>query len=175
MQLQGKIVFSYSCFLTEDTRMSFHLSGIDPGLYADLFVLDDETLRQFGAMRCSADSDHGFPCRVSLQDARRGEDLLLLSYEHQPAASPYRASGPIFVRRGASRAVLPQGVVPPYVSSRLISLRAYNGADMMIDADVHEGEHVALALARLFDDPAVAYVHLHNARQGCFSCVALRS
>ncbi len=34
---------------------------------------------------------------------------------------------------------------------------------------------VAVELARLFADPAVAYVHLHNARRGCFSCAAHRA
>ena len=67
------------------------------------------------------------------------------------------------------------GVVPPYVSSRLMSLRAYDAAHMMVDADVREGADVAEALARMLGDPAVAYVHLHNARRGCFSCVAHRA
>jgi hypothetical protein len=32
----------------------------------------------------------GFPCRVSLVDAEIGESVLLVNYEHLPAASPYR-------------------------------------------------------------------------------------
>ncbi|MBO9579260.1 MAG: DUF1203 domain-containing protein, partial [Microbacteriaceae bacterium] len=60
-------------------------------------------------------------------------------YEHQPAHSPYRASGPIFVRRDAQRRVLAPGEVPPYVAERLISLRAYDVAHLMVDAEVCEG------------------------------------
>ena len=37
-----------------------------------------------------ADRKPGFPCRVSLVDAEIGESVLLVNYEHLPAASPYR-------------------------------------------------------------------------------------
>jgi hypothetical protein len=98
-----------------------------------------------------------------------------MSYAHQPAASPYRASGPIFVRRDAQPCTLPPGVVPPYVTRRLISLRAYDGHDLMVDGQVVEGPDVATALVALFDRPDVAYVHLHNAKRGCYSCAAGRA
>ena len=155
--------------------MSFRLSGIDPAPFAALFALDDAELAQRGLQRCRADRDSGFPCRVSLADARNGEELLLLPYAHQPANTPYRASGPVYIRRGARRAELAPGIVPPYVTRRLMSLRAYSGGHWMVDADVCEGVDAARELARMFVDPAVAYVHLHNARRGCFSCVAHRA
>ena len=155
--------------------MTFQLCGLDPAPYEALFALDDHELRRLGAKRCTADSDFGYPCRASLEDAKPGDELLLLSYEHQPADSPYRASGPIYVRRGSTRATLAPGAVPPYVSRRLMSLRAYDAGHMMIGAEVREGVDVATELERLFADPAVAYVHLHNARRGCFSCVVRRA
>jgi hypothetical protein len=154
--------------------MTFRLSGIDPAPYHPLFALDDDALQRLGAKRCIADRDHGFPCRVSLEDATTGEELLLLSYEHL-AIPPYRASGPIFVRRGAVRRVLPPGVVPPYVSRRLVSLRAYDAAHMLLKAEVHDGDDAACGIDRMFGDAAIAYVHLHNARYGCFFCVADRA
>jgi len=45
---------------------------------------------------------------------------------------------------------------------------------MMIDAAVCDGAEVAAVLDRLFAEGAVDYVHLHNAKRGCFSCVASR-
>jgi hypothetical protein len=111
---------------------------------------------------------------VSLEDAPVGAELLLLPYEHHPARSPYRASGPIFVRRDAKPSDLPPGEVPPYVTRRLMSLRAYDASAMMIDAAVCDGAEVAAVLDRLFAEGAVDYVHLHNAKRGCFSCVASR-
>ena len=155
--------------------MPFRLCGIDPAPFATLFELDEDALAQRGIARCRADRDSGFPCRVSLADARVGDELLLLPYAHQPAETPYRASGPIYVRRDARRAELAPGVVPPYVTRRLMSLRAYSAGHWMVAAEVCEGVDAARELARMFDDPAVAYVHLHNARRGCFSCAAHRA
>lgn len=152
----------------------FQLTGLPSEQFDSLFALSDEQLLALGAVRRVATEDFGFPCRVSLQDAAIGDELLLLPYQHQSAASPYRASGPIFVRRGARQRELPSGVVPPYVSQRLISLRAYDASHMMIDASVCDGAAVAEQLEQAFSNSAVAYVHLHNAKRGCFSCLASR-
>ena len=153
---------------------SFQLAGLPYGQFESLFALSDEQLLSLGAVRRIATENFGFPCRVSLQDAAIGDELLLLPYQHQSAASPYRASGPIFVRRGARRSELPAGFVPPYVSKRLISLRAYDASHMMIDASVCDGPAVADQLRQSFSNPEIAYVHLHNAKRGCFSCSASR-
>lgn len=153
---------------------SFQLCGLTYDKFAPLFELPDDQLQERGILRRVATSRPGFPCRVSLVDAEVGEELLLLPYEHQPVNSPYRASGPIYVRRGAQQVDLPPGEVPPYVTARLISLRAYDEAGLIIDADVCEGEVVAARLERFFVRAEVAYVHLHNAKRGCFSCLARR-
>lgn len=153
----------------------FRLVGLDPAPFQPLFDLDDDTLQALGAERRIATADHGFPCRVSLQDASAGEELLLLSYQHQPAASPYRASGRIFVRRAAQQRPLAPGELPPYVTSRLMSLRAYDAAHQMVAASVCEGTQAGAELRAQFADPAVAYIHLHNAKRGCFSCLAVRA
>jgi hypothetical protein len=152
----------------------WRLAGLDPAPFEPLFALTDDALQRLGAVRRTADSAPGFPCRVSLEDAPVGAELLLLPYEHHPARSPYRSSGPIFVCRDAKRSDLPPGEVPPYVTRRLMSLRAYDASAMMIDAAVCEGAEVAVVLDGLFADGAVDYVHLHNAKRGCFSCVASR-
>ena len=149
---------------------AFQLVGIDHEPFEHLFQLSDEQLKEFGAVRRVATEKPGFPCRLSLEDAEAGEELLLLPYEHHPVESPYQASGPIFVRRGAKQRELPIGEVPPYVTRRVISLRAYDAAHMMVDAAVCEGTLVATELQRLLGNYNVAYIHLHNAKQGCFSC-----
>jgi hypothetical protein len=77
------------------------------------------------------------------------------------------------VRKGSQQKWLPPGEVPPYVSRRQISLRAYDADDSIIAAEVVEGVEVAKHLTALFANPSIRYVHLHNARRGCFSCTAL--
>lgn len=148
----------------------FALVGIEHSPFETLFDLSDEQLREHAAERCVATEVPGYPCRISLEDARVGEELLLLPYVHQPAESPYRSSGPIYVRRGARQRRLPVGEVPRYVSSRLMSVRAYDAAHMIVAASVCEGNAVAADIEACFARDDVAYIHLHNARRGCFSC-----
>jgi hypothetical protein len=155
--------------------MTFRLSGIAHEPFLDLFDLGDAELAARGAVRVIAEADFGYPCRVSLKDADAGEELLLLPYEHLPRNSPYRASGPIFVRKHAVKRLLDVDEVPSYVTRRLISVRAYDSDDMMLSAEVCEGPDVAAALVRHFSDPHTAYIHLHNAARGCFSCRADRA
>ena len=148
---------------------SFQLVGLPHEPFAPLFLLPDDALAARGIRRVQADAA-GYPCRVSLEEADAGEELLLLPFEHQPANSPYRASGPIFVRRDARQRVLPAGTLTPYVTNRLMSVRAYDAADLIVDAAVVEGAVAAEEIRRMFARPDVAYLHLHNAKRGCFSC-----
>jgi hypothetical protein len=149
---------------------TFQITGLPHDRFAALFELSDEALAAHGAVRRVADAHPGYPCRVSLQDAAVGEELLLLPYEHHRVDSPYRSAGPIFVRRGATQRRLAPGELPPYVTRRLISVRAYDKAAMMVDAGVHEGTGLRAEIERLFVDDRVAYLQLHNAKPGCFSC-----
>jgi Protein of unknown function (DUF1203) len=154
---------------------SFQIVGLPDAPFAPLFALSETELSEIHAQRVVATAKPGYPCRVSLTDAEIGEELLLLPYMHQPAQSPYRASGPIFVRRGAQRATIEPGVVPGYVAQRLISVRAYDAQGWMTDAAVCPGVEAAAWIERIFDDPRIAYIHLHNANRGCFSCEVRRT
>lgn len=149
---------------------SFRLVGLPSQPFQHLFDLGDEALRAHGAVRRVADADVGLPCRISLRDATAGDELLLLPYAHLDVESPYRASGPIFVRRGAETARLAAGEMPDYVTRRQISVRAYDAGHMMIDAIVCAGSDTAAHLERMFANPRVARIQLHNAMRGCFSC-----
>lgn len=149
--------------------MDFRIEGLEPDAFQPLFALDDEALAARGVRRQTADHTPGFPCRVSLEDAEPGEEVLLLNFEHHAVDSPYRAAGPIFVRRGAVR-FSAVNVVPPVLRPRLLSLRAYDARGTMVGADVREGADFEAAIERLFEDPSAAYVHVHNAKPGCFAC-----
>ena len=150
---------------------SFQLIGLPSEPFVPLFDLSERELAARAMRRVIATTKPGFPCRVSLVDAEVGEELLLLPFEHQPASSPYRASGPIYVRRGARQRTLPPGEIPDYVRLRLMSLRAYDDGHMIVDASVCEGRDVAAEIDRLFGNAVVRYLHLHNAKRGCFSCL----
>lgn len=154
---------------------SFQMVGIDHEQFQHLFSLTDEQLKDHSATRCFATESPGYPCRISLEDAGVGEELLLLPYLHQPTTSPYRASGPIFVRRGVKKCKAPVGELPSYVTNRVISVRAYDGEDMMVAASICEGSAAATEIQQYFAQGDVAYIHLHNAKRGCFSAQVVRA
>ncbi len=149
--------------------MGFKISALDVDEFSHLFGLDVEALQQQGVRRMIADSKPGYPCRVSLQDADVGETVLLMNYQHQPAATPYRSSHAIFVREWAEQAVLERNEVPIMLRSRLLSVRAFDNSGMMIDADVIEGEQLESLIERMLASDATAYLHIHNARLGCYA------
>lgn len=154
---------------------SFQLVGLAAAQFEPLFGLSDSSLSELGARRVVASEHPGYPCRISLLDAEVGEELLLLPYAHHHVASPYRASGPIYVRRGATQSILRPGEVPDCVRRRLISVRAYDSAHMMIAAEVCDGVDVGTHIERALVDKRIEYIHLHNAKRGCFSCLVSRA
>jgi hypothetical protein len=148
--------------------MSFRILGLSPGPFRALFAMPDARLHKLGARRVFAD-DPRMPCRVSIEHAELGEELLLLNFEHQPANTPYRACHAIYVRKAAEKAYDAVDVVPEVLRSRLLAIRAFDAQDMMIDAEVCEGAHAAGVFARFLADPQASYLHVHNAKRGCYA------
>ena len=147
--------------------MPFRLTGLSAEPFRPLFGLSDEALAARGVLRLAADDSA--PCRVSLDDAAVGEPVLLVHYEHQPAPSLYRSSGPIFVRESAGEAAVTDAV-PDSFRKRTYSARAYDREGLMVDAEVGEGTGLEALIEQMFARPDVAYLHLHHARRGCFAC-----
>lgn len=148
----------------------FQMSALRKDQFAELFAMDDAALAERGARRYVADAKPGFPCRVSLEDAEPGERVVLVPYTHLVEDTPYRATGPIFVREAAVDRTLPRDTVPGLLRLRLLSLRAYSSAHAMVDADVVDGQEIEAGLARLFARAEVSYVHVHYAKPGCYAC-----
>jgi hypothetical protein len=104
-----------------------------------------------------------------MRDATPGESMLLLHYTHQPADTPFRASHAIFVREGADRRYDRVDEVPEVMRRRLISLRAFDAAGDMLDADAAEGDAIAALIERLLKNADTAYLHAHYAKPGCYA------
>ena len=150
--------------------MDFRITGLSPQPFQSLFAQHDQALAKLGVQRCFADDAAGYPCRVSLAHAAPGEELILLSYEHQDACSPYRASGPIFVRKTATAAFAATNVIPHPVRVRLLSIRAYDTKGLIVEAEVVDGSEIESLIERFFAIEEVAYLHAHYARRGCYAC-----
>jgi len=148
----------------------FRIVALENERFDELRGMSDAERARRGVLRMRVDEKPGFPCRVSLVDAAIGEEVLLISYTHHDVESPYRASGPIFVRVAATTARPGANEVPEMLRARLLSIRAYDAGRMMIGAGIAEGRDLEEHIGRFFADPAVAYLDLHNARPGCFNC-----
>src|SRR3546814_5961158 len=72
--------------------MTYRITGLSPEPFAALFALNDAALTKRNARRVTAAADRGFPCRVSLRDADKGEQLILLHHTSHDVATPYRSA-----------------------------------------------------------------------------------
>jgi Protein of unknown function (DUF1203) len=149
--------------------MSYRIEGLSPAPYEDLFGLSDEALAARGAIRMTADSTPGFPCRITLEDAEPGETLLLLNHVSQAAATPYRASHAIFVREGAREPALYVDETPPVFAGRTLSLRGFDARGMMQGASLALPGEADARIRELFAQPEIVSIHAHNATRGCFA------
>ena len=151
-------------------QIPFQITALPIETFCSLLNQTDEDLQAVGARRMVADKNPGFPCRVSLVDAEPGEEVLLIPFTHHDVKSPYRATGPIFVRVKAQTAKLEVNEIPQMILSRLLSIRGYDSDGMMLISDVVNGSELETHLRRFFADPSVEYIHIHNARPGCYNC-----
>ena len=150
--------------------MAYRITGLSPEPFKRLWSLEDGALAALNIRRVVADSDRGFPCRISLQDASAGESLLLLPYQHHDVEGPYRASGPVFIRQQATAAASFQDRIPSFFLHRLLSVRAYDQYGWMHAAEVVEGTALEAIIEGFFERSEIAYLHIHNARPGCYAC-----
>jgi hypothetical protein len=148
--------------------MSFRILGLSPQSFRPYFEMSDAELAAAGALRHVV-AEPGLPCRVSLEHARIGDEILLVNFEHQPALTPYRSRHAIYVSRGATRAFDEIDVIPETIATRLIAVRAFDADAMMIDADVVDGSRAAETFERLLANRDAAYLHVHNAKRGCYA------
>lgn len=155
-------------------KHQFQIIGLDSAHFVDLMHQSDAVLKSHNAYWLIADESPAYPCRVSLKDAEIGERVLACNFQHHAVNTPYRASGPIFIREGAVTADLEVNQIPQVLHNRQLSLRAYAASQLMVDACVVTGSAVTEAIENMFADSDVAYIQIHNAGPGCFSCEVKR-
>lgn len=154
--------------------MSLRITGLSPEPFAPLYGLSDAALAARGVERVRAEGP-GYPDRVEVRDARPGETLLLLNFEHQPAETPFRSRHAIFVLEGATETFDRVDEVPEALRSRILSLRAFDAAGAMTDSDLVDGLQLETLAERLLGDPGVEYLHAHYARRGCYAALIRRA
>ena len=148
--------------------MTYRVAGLDPAQFAELWALQPAELERRRAARMTAASDRGFPCRVTLEDARAGEPLMLLHHVHHDVAGPYRAAFAIYVRENAVQATY-RDCCPPCFAGRTLSLRGFDADGALAEARLAQPGEADCAIRDLLADARIAYIDAHNAAAGCFA------
>jgi len=154
--------------------MTYRIRGLEPGLFTHYFAMDEGELASHRAIRAVADADRGFPCRVSLRDAAKGDELVLVNHTNHAVDTPYRNSFAIYVRRDATEAADYVDRCPPVFEGRPIALRGYSAAGMLRAARLALPGEADAGIRVLLDDPQIAYIDAHNAAHGCFAARVTR-
>ncbi|MEM7259706.1 MAG: DUF1203 domain-containing protein [Pseudomonadota bacterium] len=154
--------------------MNFRINALEGSLFSRYFSLSAAELEVHGGRLFTADKSPEYPCRVSLTDASVGETVLALPFCHHPVSGPYRSSGPVFVRANPEQATPAVNEIPELLRHRLLSVRGYDAQHMMIEADSTMGAQIESVLRSQFANDGVAYIHIHYAQPGCFSCAVQR-
>jgi Protein of unknown function (DUF1203) len=146
--------------------MHFRIQGLPAEQFAPLFALSDEALEQHGAVRQIANGPR--PCRVSLTDAKPGDELILVNYEHHAVASPYRMRFAIYVRAD-EKTFDAVDEVPEQLRKRTLAVRGFDENAMMTGWELIEGVKLEEAIERQFAGSRAAYLHVHFAAPGCYA------
>lgn len=148
--------------------MTYRIAGLSPEPFAPLFALDEAALAARNARRVTATASRGFPCRVSLKDAREGDELILLNHTSHDVETPYRSAYAIYVRAGVAPAEFIDAT-PPVFEGRPLGLRGFDAEGNLCDARLALPGEADAKIRDLLANPVIAYIDAHNAAHGCFS------
>ena len=147
--------------------MTYRIEGLAPEAFEGLFSMTDGELAARNAVRVTADSAFGFPCRVSLEDAAPGEELVLFNHVSNDVPTPFRTAYAIYVRKDAVPAVF-EDEAPAYLERRTLSLRGFDAGGMLRDGLLAMPGEADARIRELFGSDEIATIHAHAATYGCF-------
>lgn len=147
--------------------MAYRIEGLAPEPFESLFQMTDDELAAQNAVRVTADADFGFPCRVSLEDAAPGDELVLLNHVSNDVPTPFRTAYAIYVRKGAETAAYVDEA-PAYLARRTLSLRGFDAGGMLRDGLLAMPGDADAGIRALLKRPEIATIHAHSAAAGCF-------
>lgn len=149
--------------------MSYRITGLQRDHFEEYFGLTNAELAARGAVRVTAGADMGWPCRISLEDAKAGEGLILLNHVSHDVATPYRSAYAIYMRENAVGCAEYVDNIPPVFEGRPMAFRAFDTEGMLRGAALALPGQADTKIRELFERDEIAYIHAHNAAHGCFS------
>ena len=147
--------------------MAYRIEGLAPEPFEALFGMSDRELAERNARRVRAESADDYPCRISLEDAAPGEELLLVNHVSNDVPTPFRTAHAIYVRKGAKPARYADRI-PDYLDRRTIGLRGFDDEGMLKRAVLAMPGEGDARIRELFEQPDISNIHAHTAALGCF-------
>lgn len=114
------------------------------------------------------------PCRACLRISKGPEELILLAYQPLVDANPYAEIGPIFIHARPCEPYSDIETFPEDFAARRLILRAYSSDGRILDALVAEPGTAPARAAELFDNSAVAEIHVRHESYTCFDFKIVR-
>ena len=155
--------------------MTYRITGLSQHSFANLIGANDDTLAQYGAMRVVAGADKGWPCRISLVDAKAGETMILVNHVSHDVATPYRSAYAIYLRERIAEPAEYVNQIPPVFEGRPMAFRAFDADGMLRNAALAMPGEAETKILALFESSEIAYIHAHNAAHGCFAATVERA
>ena len=112
----------------------------------------------------------GAPCRHCLRPGETGEEMLLFTYQPFVGDSPYAVPSPIYLHAEPCARHDPMSGVPELARVGLRAVRSYDAAHELLEGEVVDGNDIESMITRLLADDRAAYLHVHSATAGCFTC-----
>lgn len=155
-------------------NINFKIYSLDKEQFDNFFEMGENDLNKLNIKKIIVDENPGYPCRVSLEDAEIGEEVMLINYEHIKKNSPYDSKGPIFVRKNAKNKDFGVNEIPSMFIHRTLSIRGYDSNYYMIYANTIKGETLKEILITAFENEKIDFIHIHNSSPGCYNCLVKR-
>jgi len=106
------------------------------------------------------------PCRSCLRQFHVGCDRrLLFTYNPFAGIDPYPSPGPIFIHENACQPFDQVSTFPPELRSLPLTFEGYGLERWLVARERPTDSDIEAAIARLFANPDVDYIHVRNTRR----------
>jgi hypothetical protein len=109
------------------------------------------------------------PCRQCLRTFEVGkENRILFTYNPFAGIDPYPSPGPIFVHEAPCATYSSAHEFPDALRQLPLVLEGYSGSRWLAAREKVDDGAAEPAIARIFKDPNVEYIHVRHGDAGCF-------
>jgi len=116
------------------------------------------------------------PCRQCLRTFDVGKERrILFTYNPFDGLDPYPSPGPIFVHEEACATYASSRKFPDSLRQLPLVFEGYGGDRWVVSREKVEDGVVEEAIARIFNEPTVEYIHVRHGQAGCFIAHIARS